>query len=41
MDEIDESLISSCLYTKGQPDPDLVIRPSGDIVESVIFYYGR
>ena len=31
VDEIDESLISSCLYTKGQPDPDLVIRPSGDI----------
>lgn len=31
VDEIDESLISSCLYTNGQPDPDLVIRPSGDI----------
>ncbi len=29
-DSIDESLISSCLYTAGQPDPDLIIRPSGE-----------
>ncbi|MCL6447755.1 MAG: isoprenyl transferase [Armatimonadetes bacterium] len=28
--EIDEKLISSHLYTAGQPDPDLLIRPSGD-----------
>ena len=29
-DEIDEKLISDYLYTKGQPDPDLIIRPSGE-----------
>ncbi|MBF0571521.1 MAG: isoprenyl transferase [Candidatus Omnitrophica bacterium] len=29
-DDIDEKLISSCLYTKGQPDPDLLIRTSGE-----------
>lgn len=28
--EIDENLISSYLYTSGQPDPDLIIRPSGE-----------
>ncbi|MEW5897718.1 MAG: isoprenyl transferase [Bacillota bacterium] len=28
--EIDEKVISSHLYTAGQPDPDLLIRPSGD-----------
>lgn len=28
--EIDESLIEKYLYTKGMPDPDLVIRPSGE-----------
>jgi undecaprenyl diphosphate synthase len=27
---IDEKLVSSCLYTKGQPDPDLLIRTSGE-----------
>lgn len=27
---IDEQLISSYLYTAGQPDPDLIIRPSGE-----------
>ena len=30
MDEIDESLIGRHLYTRGQPDPDLIIRPSGE-----------
>ncbi len=30
IDDIDESLISSYLYTAGQPDPDLIIRPSGE-----------
>ena len=30
VDEIDESMISSSLYTAGQPDPDLIIRPSGE-----------
>ena len=29
-DDIDEKLISEYLYTKGQPDPDLIIRPSGE-----------
>ena len=29
-DEIDENIISSHLYTKGQPDPDLLIRTSGE-----------
>lgn len=31
IDDINEKLISENLYTKNQPDPDLVIRPSGDI----------
>ncbi len=30
IDDIDEELISSHLYTGGQPDPDLIIRPSGE-----------
>lgn len=29
--EIDEALISSYLYTAGQPDPDLLIRTSGEL----------
>ncbi|MCD7827567.1 MAG: isoprenyl transferase [Clostridiales bacterium] len=29
-EDIDENLISDFLYTKGQPDPDLIIRPSGE-----------
>ena len=29
-DSVDEALISDYLYTKGQPDPDLIIRPSGE-----------
>lgn len=28
--DIDEKLISDYLYTAGQPDPDLIIRPSGE-----------
>lgn len=28
--EIDEQLISDCMYTSGMPDPDLIIRPSGE-----------
>ncbi len=31
IDSIDEELISSNLYTKGQPDPDLLIRTSGEL----------
>ena len=30
IDYIDESLVSDNLYTAGQPDPDLIIRPSGE-----------
>ncbi len=29
-DSIDEALISNSIYTAGQPDPDLIIRPSGE-----------
>lgn len=29
-ENIDESVISAKMYTSGQPDPDLVIRPSGE-----------
>ena len=29
-DDINEALVSSHLYTKGQPDPDLLIRTSGE-----------
>ncbi len=31
IDDIDETLFSSYLYTAGQPDPDLVIRSSGEL----------
>lgn len=31
LDNIDEDLFSSHLYTKGIPDPDLIIRPSGEM----------
>ena len=30
IDDIDEQLISDNLYTKGQPDPDFILRPSGE-----------
>ncbi len=30
VDEIDEEVVSQVLYTAGQPDPDLLIRPSGE-----------
>jgi undecaprenyl diphosphate synthase len=29
-EEIDEQLFSNCLYSAGQPDPDLLIRTSGE-----------
>ena len=29
-DAIDEQMVSDHLYTKGEPDPDLIIRPSGE-----------
>lgn len=28
--DVNEELVSSYLYTKGQPDPDLIIRPGGE-----------
>lgn len=31
LDDINEELVSNRLYTKGQPDPDLLIRTSGEI----------
>jgi undecaprenyl diphosphate synthase len=30
-DDLDEALISNYLYTAGQPDPDLIIRTSGEM----------
>ena len=30
IDDIDEQLVSDNLYTKGQPDPDFILRPSGE-----------
>ena len=30
IEDIDEDMISSHIYTKNQPDPDLIIRPSGE-----------
>lgn len=31
IDDIDENEISNCLYTNNQPDPDLLIRPGGEL----------
>lgn len=30
-DDVDEDLISSCLYTHASPDPDILIRTSGEV----------
>ena len=30
-EDIDEALVSSYMYTAGQPDPDLIIRTSGEL----------
>ena len=30
-DEVDENILSDNLYTKGIPDPDLIIRTSGEM----------
>ena len=30
IDDINEQLVSDCLYTAGEPDPDLLIRTSGE-----------
>jgi undecaprenyl diphosphate synthase len=37
--ELNESTFSNYLYTKGQPDPDLVIRPSGELRLSNFMIY--
>ena len=29
-DQIEEKTVSARLYTAGQPDPDLIVRPSGE-----------
>ena len=29
-DDVDEEVLSNEMYTKGQADPDLIIRPSGE-----------
>jgi undecaprenyl diphosphate synthase len=39
IDEIDDKTISDHLYTKGQPDPDLIIRPSGELRLSNFLIY--
>lgn len=38
-EDINEELISSYLYTKGQPDPDLLIRPGGELRLSNFLIY--
>ena len=39
IDDIDDSLFSNYLYTKGQADPDLLIRPSGELRISNFLLY--
>lgn len=39
IEDIDDDLFSEYLYTKGQPDPDLVIRPSGELRVSNFLLY--
>ena len=40
-DEIDDALISSYLYTSGLPDPDLIIRTSGELrVSNFLIWQG-
>ena len=40
-DEVDENLISRYLYTKGIPDPDLIIRTSGEMrVSNFLIWQG-
>ena len=31
LNDIDEGLVTNSLYTKGEPDPDLLIRPGGEL----------
>ena len=30
IDEITEDVVSNNIYTAGQPDPDIIVRPSGE-----------
>jgi undecaprenyl diphosphate synthase len=40
-DQVDEGLLSSHLYTKGLPDPDLIIRTSGELrVSNFLLWQG-
>ena len=39
IDDINENLFSEYLYTKGQPDPDLMIRASGELRISNFLLY--
>lgn len=39
IEELNEDTFSNYLYTKGQPDPDLVIRPSGELRLSNFMVY--
>ncbi len=39
IDEINEKKVYDYLYTKGQPDPDLLIRPSGELRISNFMIY--
>ncbi len=39
IEDIDDNLFSEYLYTKGQPDPDLLIRPSGELRVSNFLLY--
>ena len=40
VDDIDEKMIEKYLYTSGMPDPDIIIRPSGE-QDYLISYYGN
>jgi len=40
-EQIDEALLSSYLYTRGQPDPDLIVRTGGDLrVSNFLLWQG-
>ena len=39
IDDLDENIFSDYLYTKGQSDPDLLIRPSGELRLSNFMLY--
>ena len=39
IDDLNETNFSNYLYTKGQPDPDLLIRPSGELRLSNFMLY--